>query len=145
MIMFDYLTTKGVKTPQKWLYNMEAAPYYLYYLFICPHLGSGWGSKTSRSGWRWWRRWGRWSGTTRRSSWLRTARCPARGGTCVKVSTQCSMLPLWNLWLRRDGVGEGRMVTICTLFWEPCSFRSSGSWHTTLYLHNIYLLSILHL
>ena len=30
MIMFDYLTTKGVKTPQKWLYNMEAAPYHIY-------------------------------------------------------------------------------------------------------------------
>ena len=26
MIMFDYLTTKGGKTPQKRLYNMEAAP-----------------------------------------------------------------------------------------------------------------------
>ena len=26
MIMFDYLTTKGVKHHKKWLYNMEAAP-----------------------------------------------------------------------------------------------------------------------
>ena len=26
MIMFDYLTTMGVKHPKKWLYNMEAAP-----------------------------------------------------------------------------------------------------------------------
>ena len=120
-------------------------------LFICPHLESGWGSMTSRWGWRWWRRRGRWSGTTRRSSWLRTARCPARGGTCVKVATLCrgnfhnswknNPLALLNLWLRREGVGEGRMVTSCTLFWEPCSFRSSGSWHTTLYLHNICLFS----
>ena len=27
MIMFDYLITKGVKHPKKWLYNMETAPY----------------------------------------------------------------------------------------------------------------------
>ena len=35
MIMFDYLTTKGVKHPKKWLYNMEAAPYNWKNFILC--------------------------------------------------------------------------------------------------------------